>query len=96
MKQIGLFTERKKESQKSDNLKKNKKVLDKRLRDMIHLASSVWLHSSVGSLRAGSLVWVPRTGKARKGVWEAPILLASTRLRLPIQTSEPARRLLSW
>ena len=47
------------------------------------------------SLRAGSLVWVPRTGEVRKSelTFPRPILLASSRLRLPVQTSEPARRL---
>ena len=43
------------------------------------------------SLRAGSLVWVPRTGEARKSELTFPrsILLTSSRLRLPVQTSEP-------
>ena len=46
--------------------------------------------------------WKPRTGKARKSVGKArkselivprPILLASSQLRLIVQTSDPARRL---
>ena len=47
------------------------------------------------SLQAGSPVLVPRTGEARKTelTFSRPILLASSQLWLPVQTSELACRL---
>ena len=70
----------------------------------LKLANSCWQtqvgvcerhKNSRASLRAGSLV--PRTGKVGKsvGTLPRPILLASSRSRFPVQTSEPARRLQS-